>query len=310
VRDVQERLATLGHVPDGDDPGAFGPSTRAAVEAFQRRRGLRIDGIVGSLTWERLVEAGHRLGDRVLSTSAPLLRGDDVAELQERLAALGFDPGRVDGIFGPATGAAVEAFQHDAGVAVDGIAGLKTLGELHRLAVRHPRSTLVNEVKERTELRHGRGALSTMRVALGQAGGLDAVVEATARGLRARGAACSVVTEHDEGPLAGAANATGATCLVVVRLDPGASAATALYFASDRSESPSGHRLADAIAERAGHALGLPGATRGMTLPVLRESSMPATVVEVGPLPRVVERAAQLAESLALALEWWAFPTH
>jgi N-acetylmuramoyl-L-alanine amidase len=47
-----------------------------------------------------------------------------------------------------------------------------------------------------------------------------------------------------------------------------------------------------------------------MTLPVLRESSMPATVVEVGPLPRVVERAAQLAESLALALEWWAGPTH
>ena len=32
-----------------------------------------------------------------------MLRGDDVAELQVRLAQLGFNPGRIDGIFGPAT---------------------------------------------------------------------------------------------------------------------------------------------------------------------------------------------------------------
>ena len=306
--DVQERLAALGHVPDGDAEGTFGPSTRAAVEAFQRRRGLRIDGIVGSLTWERLVEAGRRLGDRSLQATSPLLRGDDVAELQERLAALGFDPGRVDGIFGAVTRAAVAGFQHDAGLATDGIAGPATLAELHRLAVRHPRSTLVNEVKERTALRRGHGALASMAVALGQAGGLEAVVEATARELRARGARVVVVRDRDEVPLAATASATGATCLVVVRLDPGAMAATALYFASERSESPSGHRLADALAERVGRALGLPAVTRGMTLPVLRETPMPASVLEMGPLDRVVERTGQLAEAVALALEGWGIP--
>ena len=33
----------------------------------------------------------------------PMMRGDDVAELQARLNSLGFDTGKVDGIFGPDT---------------------------------------------------------------------------------------------------------------------------------------------------------------------------------------------------------------
>jgi N-acetylmuramoyl-L-alanine amidase len=293
-------------VPVGDAPGLFGPSTRAAVEAFQRRRGLRNDGIVGVSTWERLVEAGWRLGDRVLSTTAPLVKGDDVAELQERLAALGFDPGRVDGIFGAATRAAVASFQRDAGISSDGVAGPGTLAELRRLAVRHPRSTLVNEVKERTTLRSGPGSLLGFAVAVAHGGGLDAVVEAAARALRARGAHVVVIGGFEEGATAAAANESTARCLVVVRLDPGASRATGLYFASDRSESPTGRHLAETLADAAGRALGVDGAASGMTLTVLRESRMPATVLEVGPLDRLVERTGQLAEAIADGVEGWA----
>lgn len=293
-------------MPDGDEAGTFGPSTRAAVEAFQRHRGLRIDGIVGTLTWERLVEAGFKLGDRPLAPRVPWLRGDDVAELQERLAALGFNPGRVDGIFGPQTASAVTGFQRDTGLAPDGIAAGATTAELLRLAVRHPRSTLVNEVHERNAARHA--TLDSMIIALGHAGGLESLVTATARELRSRGAQPRVLTDRDEGPLAAAANAAGATCLVVVRLDAGASAATALYFASERSESPAGHQLADALSAGAARALGVPGATRGMTLTVLRESAMPAAVLEVGPLDALVERAGDLAAGIALGLERWADP--
>lgn len=274
------------------------------MEAFQRHRGLRNDGIVTTSTWDRLVEAGRRLGDRVLSTTAPLQRGDDVAELQERLAALGFNPGRVDGIYGAATRAAVAGFQRDAGLPADGVAGPATLAELRRLAVRHPRSTLVNEVKERAASRPGR--LDTLVLAIGQAGGLDAVVEAAARSLRGRGATAIVLRESDETPMAASANTSTARCLVVVRLDPGTAVATGLYFATDRSESPSGRRLAEALAEHAGRALGVDGATRGMALTVLRESRMPASVLEVGPVDRLVERTAQLAEAVALAVEAWA----
>jgi N-acetylmuramoyl-L-alanine amidase len=306
VLDVQERLAALGHLPDGDPPGVFGPSTRAAVEAFQRHRGLRNDGIVTQSTWDRLVEAGRRLGDRVLSTTAPLLRGDDVAELQERLAALGFDPGRVDGIYGARSRAAVAGFQRDAGLPADGMAGPATVVELRRLAVRHPHSMLVNEVKERAARRAG--PLDTLVVAVGQAGGLDAVVEATARVLRGRGASAVVVRESDEAPIAAAANTSAARCLVVVRLDPGAAAATGLFFKTDRSESPSGRRLAESLSEHAARAMGVPPATQGMSLTVLRESRMSATVLELGPLELVVERTAQLAEAVALAVERWATP--
>ena len=161
-----------------------------------------------------------------------------MAELQERLAALGFDPGRVDGIYGAATRAAVAGFQRDAGLPADGVAGPMTLLELRRLAARHQRTTLVNEVKER--VRRGPGSLDTLVVAVGQAGGLETVVEGAARALRARGAVVVVVREADEGPIAASANASTARCLVVVRLDPGATAATALYFATQRSESPAG----------------------------------------------------------------------
>ncbi len=59
--------------------------------------------------------------------------GDDVARLQTRLTAVGFDAGGADGIFGPKTEAALRAFQEANGLAVDGIAGPATNGKLAEL---------------------------------------------------------------------------------------------------------------------------------------------------------------------------------
>lgn len=55
-------------------------------------------------------------------------RGANVKILQRRLAALGFSPGPVDGIYGSKTAGAVRRFQAGEGIAVDGIAGPVTLG--------------------------------------------------------------------------------------------------------------------------------------------------------------------------------------
>lgn len=53
-------------------------------------------------------------------------RGKDVLHLQTRLSALGYDPGKPDGIFGEKTRTAVIRFQQDKGLKPDGIVGEKT----------------------------------------------------------------------------------------------------------------------------------------------------------------------------------------
>lgn len=56
--------------------------------------------------------------------------GTAVRRLQRRLIEVGFPPGPVDGIFGPATERAVRAFQASEGFLVDGIVGPVTGGAL------------------------------------------------------------------------------------------------------------------------------------------------------------------------------------
>lgn len=52
------------------------------------------------------------------------------ANVQRRLAALGFDPGPIDGLRGRRTIAAIKAFQRSRGIAADGIVGPVTLSRL------------------------------------------------------------------------------------------------------------------------------------------------------------------------------------
>jgi peptidoglycan hydrolase-like protein with peptidoglycan-binding domain len=47
----------------------------------------------------------------------------EVKDLQEALEALGFSPGKIDGVFGAATEKAVKAFQSSVGIDADGIVG-------------------------------------------------------------------------------------------------------------------------------------------------------------------------------------------
>ena len=140
VADVQTRLRGLGMEIE-DETSAFGPSTRRAVRTFQQQREILVDGIVGPQTWNELVEASWRLGDRALYLRQPPMRGDDVSTLQTQLNALGFDAGRQDGIFGPNADAAVRAFQKEYGVAEDGIFGAASFAALTGLRVDRPGTT-------------------------------------------------------------------------------------------------------------------------------------------------------------------------
>lgn len=134
VAEVRSRLVRLGYLPKGGGGVDFDEGTDRAVRAFQQERRISVDGIVGPTTFRHLEEARWRLGDRVLWFSAAHPHvGDDVEDLQRRLSDLGFTLGRVDGIFGSNTDAALREFQRNVGMTADGTCGWNTVVALQRL---------------------------------------------------------------------------------------------------------------------------------------------------------------------------------
>ncbi len=83
--------------------GSSGRRPVAPSEKLQGEQSLVRDGVVGPDTWSALLAAQPlvRLGSR----------GRPVQELQQLLVASGFDPGPLDGVFGPLTDTAVRSLQ-------------------------------------------------------------------------------------------------------------------------------------------------------------------------------------------------------
>lgn len=131
VTKLQNRLITLGYL-SGKADGKYGKNTKAAVKAFQKNNKLEDDGIAGTLTLEALYSG--KAQDNKISTSTTLRVGtisDAVADMQNRLIALGYLTGKADGNFGTKTSLALIAFQKANGLTADGIAGVKTLTKLN-----------------------------------------------------------------------------------------------------------------------------------------------------------------------------------
>jgi N-acetylmuramoyl-L-alanine amidase len=282
VRDIQRRLAVLGHPTEPDLPGTYGRATEAAVADFQRSRGLPADGIVGDHTWQSLVDAGYHLGDRMLYRRVPLMRGDDISALQQALNSLGFDAGKVDGLFGPETLVAVLDFQHNRGMAEDGIVGNEVVAEL-ALMQRETSKRGREAVREQAWLASLPQPIAGTRVyldpawedeAAAQAIWLTAMAAATA--LREAGAvpllSRSIDTQPDEQVRARRANRLDADLVICFMAAP-ADAQGAFFFGTDRSTSPAGRLLAESL----GHRLGLPVEARAT--PMLRETKSPAVVL-------------------------------
>ncbi len=170
VRKVQTRLKELGYY-NGTVDGEYGAGTESAVRAFQKANGLDVDGKVGSRTLARLNSSTAIATRRTTATPKPTARrtekttprrtatprptarrtatprptstpntktylrlgsdGTAVKRLQERLISLGYLSGKADSDYGAATEVAVRAFQREAGIWQDGIAGPTTLSRLY-----------------------------------------------------------------------------------------------------------------------------------------------------------------------------------
>jgi len=120
-----------GHIVISDGKGG-------TVEAMGSASGVRVSSLDGR-RWDIGVLVPWIDYDEA-STGAtptpppPLLKlgdaGDEVRDLQERLAAAGLSPGEIDGVFGPHTQAAVVAFQLQQGLVPDGEVGPQTRAAL------------------------------------------------------------------------------------------------------------------------------------------------------------------------------------
>jgi N-acetylmuramoyl-L-alanine amidase len=238
--------------------------------------------------------------------AAPNLRGDDVSELQASLARIGFDCGRVDGIFGPHTLRALEDFQRNSGLYVDGVCGPATVKALQVLARQTGTGPGVAAVRELEQLTAAARELAELRVVVGQFGGLSALSRQLVQALRHRSATVSATDEPDAPAQAAAANRFAAHVYLGFEAgtEPGV---TIHYYKVPQFESAGGHRLADSI--RSHWSIGmrdLEPTVTGMRLPVLRETRMPAVLITIGHVQLALGHAREIADAVLTGLADWA----
>ncbi|HET9655194.1 MAG TPA: N-acetylmuramoyl-L-alanine amidase [Kineosporiaceae bacterium] len=309
----------------GEDPQEyFDAHLEVAVRAFQQRRGLVADGVVGPQTARGLDAARWRLGDRILlHTPGHLMRGDDVAALQERLVVLGMLAGPVDGVFGSRTEIAMRELQRGLGLESDGLCGPDTLRAMDALsraigggdpwALRQQADVAVAgaSLAGKTVIidpAHGGGdpgqvanGLSEAEVVLDLARRVEGRLAATGvHAVLTRGAG-SCPGGEDRAWLAAEA---GADVLVSLHCDgnasPQASGVATFYWGDARigARSATGRQLATLVQREVVARTGMADLrTHACTFDILRLTRMPAVQVELGYLTNA-EDAQRLADPL------------
>ena len=137
IRAVQSKLNSLGYIA-GTADGYYGNMTRDAIIKFQTAKGLDSDGEVGPNTWNALFNtstSGESGYNRILKLTSPLMYGEDIKSVQNKLNSLGYNAGTADGYYGNGTRTAVIKFQTDRGLDTDGDVGPTTWSALFNTSI-------------------------------------------------------------------------------------------------------------------------------------------------------------------------------
>lgn len=121
ISNLQQRLKDREYYDYSSITGYYGPVTTEAVKKFQRTHGLEA---TGSMTADSLVLLYS--DSAKYYTMYPGDSGDDIKEMQDRLAQLGYFEGTSTGYFGSITTNAVKCFQETNGLSTDGVVGKNT----------------------------------------------------------------------------------------------------------------------------------------------------------------------------------------
>jgi N-acetylmuramoyl-L-alanine amidase len=210
----------------------------------------------------------------------------------------------VDGIFGPLTRSAVGEFQRNAGLVYDEVCGPDTVDALVRLEGRGG-SASVTAVRERERLRRSLGSLPQLRVVVGSDPAARVVMVDLASSLQQAGVTV-LLAEGDWSEQATAANGFDADVYLGLTVAETATVETT-YFSVPGYESHGGRRLADLVVKELPAAPGWGvGASRGMRLPILRETRGPAVLVQLGGPDHLAENRDLVVASFQRALDAWA----
>ena len=282
--------------------GYFCEFTQQVLLKFQTLRGLPADGVCDRNTWDSLIESSWRLGARLLYLTSPRLRGDDVVALQTKLATLGFDCGRIDGVLGPDSIHSLTDFQHNYGLIADGICGAETLQALDRMSGQTGSGPGIVSVREFEKLYQSAMSANSLKIVVGCFGDLQQLSRSLTRQLRERYDDVMTVEESDSTLHAHAANSFQADVYVGVTSSLQQHHEVAFYE-TDGFSSPGGRRLAQTMAHEISGLGSLPCFAKGMRLPILRATRMPAVVCTIGisTPPTLIA----LIPAICMAIEAW-----
>ena len=127
VEDIQGELIARGYNA-GTIDGVMGGRTAGAIRAYQRDVGLPVDGVASKELLEYILfnKGGATSGPEPVPSLDPVF----VRSVQIELVERGYYHGEIDGIMGPRTREAVDRFQRDAGLVVNGAVDQRLLEEL------------------------------------------------------------------------------------------------------------------------------------------------------------------------------------